>query len=120
MSGSETALPMLRTFSGSFDDHTKINDDITLRYGVTMDNVVFLDRLNYLSPYARLTYTIWGTVRRTRRHFHLRQCPPRTRRRAPGDNGDLQQDLNALGLFPRISVLNSRTASAARWQGYEV
>ncbi len=31
---SENALPMLRR---------KINDDITLRYGVTMDNVVFLD-----------------------------------------------------------------------------
>ena len=42
MSGSENALPMLRTFSGSFDDQTRISDDITLKYGVTMDSVVFL------------------------------------------------------------------------------
>ena len=39
LSGSENALPMLRTMSGSFDDHTRLSDDITLKYGVTMDTV---------------------------------------------------------------------------------
>jgi hypothetical protein len=94
--------------SGSFDDHTKLSDDITLKYGVTMDNVTFLDRLNYMSPYARLTYDLgtapnWTSL-----------SPPGTPARnwpAPSlrQSADLQRDLNALGLFPRISVLNART-----------
>jgi len=107
MAGSETALPMLRTFSGSFDDHTKISDDITLRYGVTMDNVVFLDRLNYMSPYARLTYDLGNGA-----ELDVTFTSGNARPELAGDpviDGDLQQDLNALGLFPRISVVNSRT-----------
>ncbi len=107
MAGSENALPMLRTFSGSFDDHTKINDDITLRYGVTMDNVVFLDRLNYMSPYARLTYDL-GNGAELDVTFTSGNARPELAGE-PVVDGDLQQDLNALGLFPRISVVNSRT-----------
>jgi hypothetical protein len=115
MAGSETALPMLRTFSGSFDDHTRINDDITLRYGVTMDNVVFLDRMNYVSPYARLTYDL-GNGSELDVTFTSGNARPELSA-DPGD-GDLQQDLNALGLFPRISVVDSRT-HVQRGEEYE-
>ena len=107
MSGSEPALPMLRTFSGSFDDRTKLSDDITLRYGVTMDNVVFLDRLNYVSPYARLTYDL-GSGSELDLTFTSGNARPELAGE-PSENADLQQDLNALGLFPRISVVDSRT-----------
>jgi len=116
MSGSESALPMLRTFSGSFDDHTKLSDDITLRYGVTMDNVVFLDRLNYVSPYARLTYDL-GNGSELDLTFTSGNARPELAGE-PSDNGDLQQDLNALGLFPRISVADSRTR-VQRGEEYE-
>jgi hypothetical protein len=115
-SGSETALPMLRTFSGSFDDQTKINDDITLKYGVTIDNVVFLDRLNYMSPYARLTYDL-GNGAELDITFTSGNARPELAGET-SDNADLQQDLNALGLFPRISVINSRT-QVQRGEEYE-
>jgi len=116
MAGSEPALPMLRTYSGSFDDHMKLSDDITLKYGVSMDNVVFLDRLNYMSPYARLTWDLSSNSQ-----LDITFTSGNARPELTGetfDNGDLQQDLNALGLFPRISVVNSRT-QVQRGEDYE-
>ncbi len=105
--GSESALPMLRTFSGSFDDHTKLSDDITLKYGFTMDAVTFLDRLNYFSPYARLTYDL-GNGSELDLTFTSGNARPELSGE-PSLNADLQQDLTALGLFPRISVADART-----------
>jgi hypothetical protein len=116
MSGSENALPMLRTFSGSFDDHTKLSDDITLKYGVTTDTVTFLDRLNYVSPYARLTYDL-GNGSELDITFTSGNARPELGGE-PSDNAGLQQDLNALGLFPRISVMDGRTR-VQRGEEYE-
>jgi len=116
MSGSEPALPMLRTYSGSFDDHMKLSDEITLKYGVSMDNVVFLDRLNYISPYARLTYDL-GNGAKLDVTFTSGNARPDLAG-AGTDNADLAQDLNALGLFPLISVVNSRT-QVQRGEDYE-
>jgi hypothetical protein len=116
MSGSEPALPMLRTYTGSFDDHMKLSDDITLKYGVSMDNVVFLDRLNYISPYARLTYDL-GNGAELDVTFTSGNARPELSG-ATTDNADLAEDLNALGLFPRISVVDSRT-QVQRGEDYE-
>jgi Carboxypeptidase regulatory-like domain len=107
MSSSESGLPMLRTFSGSFDDQTKLSDDITLKYGFTMDSVTFLDRLNYLSPYSRLTYDL-GNGAELDITFTSGNARPELAA-APSDGASLQSDLNALGLFPRVSVLNAKT-----------
>src|ERR1035438_7519015 len=104
MSCSENALPMLRTFSGSFDDRTKLSDDITLRYGVSMDSVTFLDRLNYVSPYARLTYDL-GNGSELDVTFTSGNARPELAG-SPMEDPELQSDLNALGLFPRVSVLD--------------
>ena len=35
---------------------SQLTEDVTLQYGFTLDSVSFLDRLNYFSPYARLSY----------------------------------------------------------------
>jgi hypothetical protein len=116
MAGSEPPLPMLRTYSGSFDDHMKLSDDITLKYGVSMDNVVFLERLNYMSPYARLTYDL-GNNSQLDITFTSGNARPELAGET-SDNADLQENLNALGLFPRISVVNSRT-QVQRGEDYE-
>ena len=116
MSGSENALPTLRTFSGSFDDCTKLSDNITLKYGATMDTVTFLDRLNYMSPYARLTYDL-GNGAELDITFTSGNARPELAGE-PSDNAGLQQDLNALGLFPRISVLHAKT-QVQRGEEYE-
>ena len=117
MSGSENALPMLRTMSGSFDDRTKLSDDVTLRYGVSMDSVTFLDRLNYISPYARLTYEL-GDGSELDVTFTSGNARPELAG-APSDNADLQSDLNALALFPRLSLHNAKT-QVQRGDEYEV
>jgi hypothetical protein len=107
LSGAESALPMLRTFSGSFDDQTKLGDSVTLRYGVSMDSVTFLDRLNYLSPYARLTYDLGGGAELDLTFTSGNARPELAG--APSDSAGMQGDLNALGLFPRISVRDAKT-----------
>src|SRR6185369_2263465 len=51
LAGNDSALPMLRSMSAGFDDSTRIADDVTLQYGLTIDAVTFLDHLSYFSPY---------------------------------------------------------------------
>jgi hypothetical protein len=106
MFGPESNMPMLRTMSASFDDHTRLSDDITLKYGVTMDSVTFLERLNYLSPYARLTYDLGsgGTLDVTITSGNARPDLGG----APTGDADLQGGLNALGLFPRVSLRDAK------------
>ena len=118
MSGSENALPMLRTMSGSFDDKTHISDDITLRYGVTMDSVTFLDRMNYVSPYAQLTYAL-GDGSALTFTFTSGNARPELAGSGASENGDLQADVTALGMFPRISLREAQTR-VQRGDEYEV
>jgi hypothetical protein len=54
--GNETALPMLRSMSAGFADETRVGDHLTLKYGVTLDAISFLESVSYVSPYARLSY----------------------------------------------------------------
>lgn len=117
MGGNEAALPMLRTMSASFDDRTEISDNVSIRYGFTMDSVTFLDHLNYFSPYARLTYDM-GTSGR----LELTYTSGNARPDLSGDDGqdsDLQRDLNSLALFPRMSLLDGH-AKIQRGDEYEV
>jgi hypothetical protein len=48
--------PALRTMSLTFIERTEVADGIDFEYGASLDTVTFIDRLNYLSPFARLTY----------------------------------------------------------------
>ena len=67
---------MLRSMSASFDDRTQLTDELTVQYGFTLNSVSFLDHLNYVSPYARLTYSL-GDAGEIEVRVHLG-------RRAPG------------------------------------
>ena len=53
---NSVSAPLLRTLSVTMLDQKQFTDDVRLEYGVSMDSVTFLDRMNYVSPYARLTY----------------------------------------------------------------
>jgi hypothetical protein len=107
LTGPESALPLLRTMSASFDDHTQLSDDVTLRYGLTLNSIAFLDRMNYASPYARLTWNLGGgsqlelTYTSGDARSDLAAGPL-------SEDADLQRGLNSLGLFPRMSLLNGR------------
>ena len=117
LAGNEAALPMLRSMSAGFDDSTRIADNVTLQYGLTMDAVTFLDRLNYFSPYARLTYSL-GDAGEVQFTYTSGNARPDLAGGASQDT-DLQHDLNTLGLFPRISLRAARP-KIQRGEQYEI
>ncbi len=106
LAGQESSLPMLRSMSASYDDRTEIADGVTAQYGFTMNSVSFFDRLNYASPYARLAFATadGGEVEVA---FTSGDARPDLAGRASEDV-EFQQDLNTLGLFPRISMRDGR------------
>lgn len=116
-SGQDSALPALRTMSAAFDDHSEIADNLTLQYGFALDCVSFLDHLNYLSPYARLSYQLSPGSELEFAYTSGNARPDLAGE--TGDEADLQRSLNTLGLFPRISMLGGQS-KVQRGQEYEI
>ena len=54
--GSSSRTPALRTMSLQVQEKSQIGDDVSLEYGALMEAVIFLDRLTFFSPYARVSY----------------------------------------------------------------
>lgn len=106
LGSSDSALPAFRSLSASFDDRLQLADNVMLRYGMSMDSVSFLERLNYYSPYARLTYnpTPDSTLELTYTSGNARPELGAD----DSDDEDLQRDLSTLGLFPRLSMMAGR------------
>ncbi len=100
------SAPLLRTLSATVLDQKQLTDNLRVEYGSSMDSITFFDRLNYISPYARLTYD--------RGHGQVFQIgyasgtPPAEAFVRPGELGlELEQDLSALAMFPRVSLLSN-------------
>jgi subtilisin family serine protease len=103
---SQAGVPMLRSVSASFDDRAQISDNLSLQYGFTLDSVSFVSHLNSFSPYARLVYSLGDQG-----EVALAYTSGNARPDLAGGSvqeSDLQRDLNTLGLFPRMSLLNGR------------
>jgi hypothetical protein len=91
----------LRSMSASVDDRSELAENVTAQYGFTMNSVSFYNRLNYASPYARLAYNTGDGG-----EFEIAYTSGDARPDLAGrsrEDGEFQQDLNTLGLFPRIS-----------------
>ena len=117
MAGQDSGLPMLRTMSAAFDDHTQIADNLTIQYGAAMDCISFLDHLNYFSPYARLSYEV-GEGSTIEFAYTSGNARPDLEGQA-SDEEDLQRDLKTLDVFPRISMLGGQS-KVQRGQEYEI
>jgi hypothetical protein len=117
MVGSESALPMLRTMSAAFDNRMQVADNITLQYGSTMDSVVFVEHLNYFSPYVRLSYEI-GDGATLEFAYTSGDARPDLARQTSQDS-DLQRDLSSLALFPSVSLRAGRP-KIQRGEEYEL
>ena len=117
VTGSESALPMLRSLVAGFDDRTQITDQLTAQYGFTMSSVSFLDHLNYASPYARLSYAL-GDGSELAFAYTSGDARPDLAG-SPSEDLELQHGLNTLGLFPRISVRDARP-KIQRGEEYEL
>lgn len=99
-------VPMVRTVSASYDDRTQISDNLSLQYGFTLDSVSFVGHVNAFSPYARLVYSLDDNSEITMAYTSGNARPDLAGEAV--QESDLQRDLNTLGLFPRLSLLDGR------------
>ena len=115
LSSPESSLPLLRTMSLGFDDHAQVSDNVTLHYGFTMESVAFLDHLNYLSPYARLSWSLGDGAELDLTYTSGNARPDL----AAAPSEDLQQGLNSLGQFPLMSLRGGKP-QVQRGTEYEI
>ncbi len=117
ITGNDAALPMMRTMSAGYDDRTQISDELEIQYGFTLDSVQFLDRLNYFSPYARMTYS-FGDAGDLEFAYTSGNGRPDLAGSGAQD-ADLQRDLSTLALFPNVTLKDGRS-KVQRGQEYEM
>jgi hypothetical protein len=115
--GGPDGTPTLRTLALSYSDKKEISDLLTAEYGFELDMVSFVDRLHYLSPYARLNYAVGsGKIDLTWTSGNSR---PELGVTSDDPNADLRRDLAALSVVPRITFDNGRTR-IQRGDNYEI
>ena len=112
--GAPVETPVLRTMSVRMGDRMELAPGLQLTYGAMLESVVFLDRLNLLSPYARLTWDL-GEAGVIESGFTSG---------APAyelitGEGTLQDGLTGLAMFPRVSLREGR-ARVQKNQSFEV
>jgi len=116
--GLTQSAPSLRTMSIAVHDQAALTDNVTLEYGFAFDNVTFIDRLNYFSPYGRLTYN-FGELGALKFGYSSGAPPANLVLSAESPETELQQDLSTLALFPRLSLHNDR-ARVQRSENFEI
>ena len=113
-------LPTLRTLSISLSDKAQLLDALSLEYGSELDTISFLDRLQYFSPWAKLSYAL--------PHGHADLVFTSGNARPGLDAGDsrsadassgLQTELATLALLPRLSQRDGHVR-VQRGDDYEI
>jgi hypothetical protein len=115
--GGEGAPP-LRTMSLAVVDSIEVAENVRLDYGFNYDSVSYLDRLNYVSPFLRATFGA-GPHGRVRMAYSAGAPPAELLARDEAKEGELDQDLTALALVPRVSLANDHVA-VQRTQNVEI
>ncbi len=116
--GQQEAAPALRTASVTFMDRAELSEVMRLEYGFSFDSVSYLDRLNYASPFARLSYSL-GENDSIEAAYHSGVPPAELFARATGSHAEMQQDLAAVAFFPRVSLRGGR-AQVQRAENFEL
>jgi hypothetical protein len=111
-------LPPLRTMSISLGDEARLSDSVELQYGFSLDSVSFLDRLHYFSPYARLSYALPDSGKLDVSYTSGNARPDLGGSPTALDS-ELQRDISALSLVPRLSLRDGR-AKVQRGEDLEV
>lgn len=115
--GTPESTPTLRTMSVKVGERQELTDDISLEYGTLLESVVFLERMNMLSPFARLTYDL-GEVGVLELGYSS-GAPALDLIAAGGGQGAIQNDLIGLAMFPRVSLYGGH-ARVQRSDNYEI
>ncbi len=116
--GNQEGAPPLRTMSVSTLDRRQLTDSLHLEYGASLESVAFIERLNYVSPYARITND-FGRFGAIEAAFSSGMPPAELMSGARGPELDMQDDLATLALFPRVSLLGG-AARVQRTQNFEM
>ena len=116
LSGQPDGGPALRTMSVSIHDSKSITENLRLDYGGSFDSVSYMDHVNSLNQFARLTYD-FGAAGKVKVALssgappvELAMEPRDGEGRVPGDSEALAQDLTALAVLPRLSLLDGHAA----------
>lgn len=106
--GQSASAPVLRTLSVGISDRLQIGDNTLLTYGSTMESVSFLERLNYLSPFARLTHKMddWGTVELG---YSSGLPAPQLYGKTNAEGESQSADASTWATFPRVSLREGDT-----------
>jgi len=106
-SGLDSGPAALRSVSASFDDQTRLSEYLTLKYGISLDSVSFVDSSSYFSPYALLSFAM-DEDSEVDVAYTSGDARPDLAGSSSSD-AELQKGLNSLGLFPRLSMLGGKT-----------
>jgi Carboxypeptidase regulatory-like domain len=116
LNGQPDGVPALRTMSVSMHDSVLLTDDLRLDYGSSFDSVSYMDHVNSLNEFARLTYDL-GMAGKVKLAYssgapptELAMQPRDAQGREPGDSEALAQDLTELATLPRLSLLDGHAA----------
>jgi hypothetical protein len=111
----EGSLPTLRTLSVSMSDRAQLSDVATLDYGSQLDTITFIDRLQYFSPWARLTYEL------PRGHLEMvfTSGNPQMHLNSNDPSDSLRNELAAVSLVPHLTQ-NSGRVEVQRGDDYEI
>ena len=113
----EGSLPTLRTLSVSMNNKMQLSDALSIQYGSELDTISFLNRMQYFSPWAKLTYAA--------PHGHLDMvftsgnAQPGLSRDAAYRSDGLQSELAALSMMPRLSERDGNV-KVQRGDDYEI
>jgi hypothetical protein len=124
--GQLDGVPALRTMSVSMHDSTMLTEELRIDYGASFDSVTYMDHLNSLNHFARLTYDL-GAGGKLKIAYsvgapatellveseHTANGPERR------ESESLAQDLAALAVLPRLSLLDGH-AAIQRSQDFEI
>jgi len=106
-SGAPGSTPVLRTASISSFDKMDLADIIHLEYGFSLESVSLFGRMNYLNPFARVTYDLGE---KSAVQVAVSSGTQPVELLASGGEQDLNQDLMSLGQMTRISRRSNRAA----------
>jgi hypothetical protein len=116
VTGQPDGSPALRSMSVSIHDSVSITDNLRLDYGTSLDSVSYMDHVNSLNQFGRLTYDL-GVAGKLKVAYssgappvELAMAPQDREGHAPGDSEALAQDLAALAVLPRLSLLDGHAA----------
>ena len=106
--GRGDAGPVLRTMTVGLFDHLDLGDRMHFEYGFNYESVSFLNHLNYLSPFARVTLDL-GPQSWLRMAFSSGMQPGQLLTRNMESADMLSQDLASLAMGPRVSLDDAHT-----------